>query len=72
MNASVTACEERHILLQNPTSNDYIARLHPLGEESILNLSEFHSCGTLFIVVRHVIDPRADGIAPHKLSIIRL
>jgi hypothetical protein len=30
-------------------------------EESILNLSESHLCGTRFVVVRHVIDPGPRG-----------
>jgi hypothetical protein len=28
-------------------------------KEAILNLCEFHGCGALLVVVRHVIDPRA-------------
>jgi hypothetical protein len=42
----------------------------PLREDSTLNLSEFHGCGARCIVVRHVIDPRAHGIASHEPRIV--
>src|ERR1022692_3080184 len=42
-----------------------------LREEPILNLSEFHGCGAFFVVVSHVVDPRAYGIAPHSPGIVR-
>ena len=37
-------------------------------EETILSLG-FHDGGALVVVVRHVVDPRAYGIAPHKPGI---
>jgi hypothetical protein len=33
---------------------------------------EFHGCGAFFVVVRHVIDPGAYGIAAHQPSIVGL
>ena len=38
----------------------------------MLNLFEFHGCRALPVVVHHVIDPRADGVAPHEPIIIGL
>jgi hypothetical protein len=35
----------------------------------MLNLGEFHGCGAGFVAVRHLVDPSADGIAPHQPSI---
>jgi hypothetical protein len=46
-----------------------IAAYFPLREEPILKLGKLHGCGAGFVVVRHVIDPRADGIAPHQPGI---
>jgi hypothetical protein len=40
-----------------------------LREKTTLKLCEFHGRGAFLVVVRHVIDPRADGIAPHQPSI---
>src|ERR1019366_8198031 len=40
-----------------------------LRKESILNLCKFHWYGALLVVVRHVVHPSADGIAPHQPSI---
>jgi hypothetical protein len=31
----------------------------PLREKTVLSLHQFHGCGASFVVVRHVIDPRA-------------
>jgi hypothetical protein len=44
----------------------------PLRKEAILNLGEFYGRGAFRIVIRHVIDPSADGIAPHQPSIVGL
>jgi len=41
-----------------------------LREEPILSLGKFHRRGALLIVVRHAVDPRAHGIAPHQPSIV--
>ena len=41
-----------------------------LREEPALNLDNLRGCGTLLIIVCHVIDPRADGIAPHPARIV--
>ncbi len=35
----------------------------------ILSPSQFHRLGALFVVIPHVIDPGADGIAPHEPGI---
>src|SRR5580692_12967024 len=43
-----------------------------LGETRILNLGEFHGRGAIRVVVRHVVDRRAHGIAPHRPSIVGL
>jgi len=37
-----------------------------------LNLGKFHGRGAFRVIVRHVIDPSAYGIAPHLPSIIGL
>jgi hypothetical protein len=37
-----------------------------LREQTILNLGEFHGCGAFFVVVSHLIDPRAYRIASHQ------
>jgi hypothetical protein len=47
-----------HLRIEQPSS--------PLREKPILNLREFHGRGAGFVVVRHVVDPRADGVAPHE------
>lgn len=41
----------------------------PLQEKTILNLGEFHGRGALFVVVHHVVDPCAHGIAAHQAGI---
>ena len=43
-----------------------------LREEPVLNLLQFHWRGTSFVIIRHVIDPRAHGVAPHQPSIAGL
>ena len=43
-----------------------------LQEETRLSLGEFHGCGAFLVVIGHVIDPSAYGIAPHQLGIIGL
>jgi hypothetical protein len=48
------------------------ARLRPLAEESILNLCEFRRTRAFLVIVRHVVDPSAHGIAPHTLGIAGL
>jgi hypothetical protein len=40
-----------------------------LGEKPILNLCESHWRGTGFVVVSHVVDPRAHRIAAHQAGI---
>jgi len=42
-----------------------------LGKQTILNLAEFHRSRAFGVVVGRVIDPSADGVAPHQLRIIR-
>jgi len=44
----------------------------PLQKESILNLREVYAYGAGFVVVRHVVDPSADGKAPHLPSVVGL
>jgi hypothetical protein len=44
----------------------------PLEEETILNLGEFHGQRAFLVIVRHVIDPTAHGIARHQPSIVGL
>ena len=46
----------------------YLART--LREESILNLGEFHGCGAFLVVITHMINASAYGIAPHQPSIV--
>jgi hypothetical protein len=41
-------------------------------EEPIRNLGEFHGRGAFLVIVPHVVDPRAYGIAPHLPSIVGL
>ena len=41
----------------------------PLLEELILNLGECHGCRAFLVIVRRVVDPRADGKAPHQPGI---
>src|SRR5438105_2023159 len=43
-----------------------------LRDEAVLSLSKFHCFGAFFVVVCHVVDPRAHWIAPHLAGIIRL
>jgi hypothetical protein len=43
-----------------------------LQEETSLSLGEFHACGAFLVVISHVIDPSAYGIATHQLSIVWL
>jgi hypothetical protein len=45
---------------------------HTLREEPILSLSDFHGSRTFLVVVRHVVDPSADGIAPHQAGVVGL
>jgi hypothetical protein len=40
-----------------------------LRKAAILNLCERHGFGTLLIIVRHIVNPRAHRIAPHQPSI---
>jgi hypothetical protein len=47
-------------------------RRHRLRKQSILNLGEFHGHGTFFVVVSHVVDPPAYGIAAHQPGIAGL
>src|SRR5260370_38507420 len=42
-----------------------------LGEKPILNLGKLHGTRTFLVVIRHVIDPSAHGIAPHHPGIAR-
>jgi hypothetical protein len=51
--------------------NKSVGWLDRLRKKWILSLREFHGCGAFFVVVSHVIDPRAHGIATHQASIIR-
>jgi len=44
----------------------------PLQEEPILNLCEFHGHRAFFVVIRHMIDPCAHGIAPHQPGVAGL
>jgi len=41
-------------------------------EQTVLSLGDLHRSRTLLIVIRHTVDPRAHGIAPHQFGIIRL
>src|ERR1700737_2021174 len=50
----------------------WVASRSPLQEETILNLCKFHGRGAFLVVVSHVIDPGAYGIAPHQPSIVGL
>ena len=54
---------------QNSDSHSLAATLQ---EEPILHLGEFHGCGAFFVVVSYVVDPCADGIAPHQAGIAGL
>jgi hypothetical protein len=58
------------------TAVESLARIHsptfPLQEEPSLNLCEFHGCTAFFVVVGHVVDPSAYGIALHQPSIVGL
>jgi hypothetical protein len=47
------------------------SRLSPLQEETTLKRAEFHGRGA-FLVVGHVVDPRAHGIAPHHPGVAGL
>jgi hypothetical protein len=44
----------------------------PLRKEPILNLCESYRCGTFLVIVRHMVNPSAHGIAPHQPSIAGL
>jgi len=43
-----------------------------LGKEPTLNVCEFHGHGAFFVVVSHVVDPRAYGIAAHQPGVAGL
>ena len=43
-----------------------------LREQWVLNLGKLHRTRTLLIIVRHVIDTGAHGVAPHEPSIAGL
>jgi hypothetical protein len=43
-----------------------------LQEETSLSLGKFHRRGAFLVVIGHVIDPSAYGVAPHQLSIVGL
>ena len=55
-----------------PVHNQASSFTVSLLEQSILNLHEFHGCRTGFIIIGDVVDPRADGIAPHQPGIVGL
>ena len=44
----------------------------PLREEATLNLGEFDRSRAFLVIVRHMVDPRAHGIAPHQPGIVGL
>src|ERR1700680_368823 len=37
-----------------------------LREKTTLSLFQFHLCGAGFVIVRYVVDPRAQRMAPHE------
>jgi hypothetical protein len=41
-------------------------------EEPTLNVDDFDGSGTIRTIIHHGIDPRADGIAPHRRYIVGL
>jgi hypothetical protein len=45
---------------------------NPLREESSLSVGKFHVHGAFLIIVRHLIDPSAHGIAAHLPSVVGL
>jgi hypothetical protein len=58
-----------HLTATSSLHTSTFGRLCSSDEESILNLSEFHGSRAFLGVIRHVVDPRAYGIAPHQPGI---
>jgi hypothetical protein len=52
---------------QNSESHSLTA---PLREKPILNLGKLRRMRTFLVVVSHVVDPSAHGIAPHARGIV--
>jgi hypothetical protein len=48
------------------------SRLVTLAEERILNLGEFHGRSAFFVVIGHVVNSGAHGIAPRQPRIVGL
>jgi hypothetical protein len=44
----------------------------PLEKEPIVNSGKLHRCGARFVIVRHLIDPSACGIASHAPGVVGL
>src|SRR5580704_2155126 len=67
------ACKRRTYgsLLESSRLNPAFLRGEVLGEQSILNLSDFHGSGARCVLVRHVVDPCAYVIALHRPGIVR-
>jgi hypothetical protein len=59
-------CIKKSKARENATSS----RTLPLLEEAILNPGDFHRSGAFLIIVSHVIDSSAYGIATHQPSIV--
>jgi hypothetical protein len=66
----MVAATSRSYLLEMWTNR--VAFTLPLHEELILNLDEFDRRGASFVVLRHAVDPRAHGIAPHEPGVAGL
>jgi hypothetical protein len=47
-------------------------RLFPRLEQRVLGHSKLHGFRAFCVVIRHMVDPRAHGIAPHQPSIVGL
>ena len=47
-------------------------RFAPRLEQRVLSLDRLHGARTFLIIIRHMIDPRAHGIAPHEPGVERL
>src|SRR5271169_271898 len=43
-----------------------------LQEQPILSLDDLHRSRALLVVVRHIVDPTAHGVAPHGLGVVGL
>ena len=57
---------------RNLLAHAQVRTARTLEEKPILNLGGFHGCGAFFVVVRHVVDPSANRVAPHLSSVVGL